>query len=257
MEHVTSADGTVIAFDRIGDGPALIVLGGALCSRATTRPHAAALAAYFQVINADRRGKGDSGDTPPYAVEREIEDVAALVAVAGGTAALYGHSSGAGLALEAAASGIPLTGLVLHEPPYAPAPDPESAAHTARITELLAQGRREEAVDLHMSGSGRPDEAVAGMHAEPWWPEAVALAHTLLYDYACLGDDLVPTASAARIRVPTLVIGGGDSPEWMVEVGLRVAEAVPRGRHVVLKGQGHVAAPEVLAPVVAEFLRTT
>src|SRR6266536_4143304 len=120
MDTVTSTDSTRIAFDRLGGGTPLILVGGALCDRRSTAALSEALAADFAVISYDRRGRGDSGDTQPYAVEREIDDLAALIAAAGGTAAVYGHSSGAGLALRAAAHGLPITRLILHEPPFAP-----------------------------------------------------------------------------------------------------------------------------------------
>src|SRR5215203_7086866 len=120
MDKVTSSDGTSIAFERLGDGPPVIVVCGAMCDRALMRPTAEELAKYFTVFNYDRRGRGDSGDTAPYAVEREIEDIAALIDEAGGSAFVYGHSSGAGLALHAAAHGLPIARLVLHEPPFVP-----------------------------------------------------------------------------------------------------------------------------------------
>src|SRR5215211_1997746 len=120
MDKVTSSDGTTIAFDRLGKGPPVIVVGWQLCDRALTRPTAEELAKHFTVFNYDRRGRGDSGDTAPYAIEREIEDIGALVTEAGGTAFVYGHSSGAGLVLHAAAYGLPISRLVLHEPPYNP-----------------------------------------------------------------------------------------------------------------------------------------
>src|SRR3712207_1174069 len=120
METVTSSDGTIIAFDRLGDGPPVIAVCGAMCDRALMRPTAEELAKRFTVFNYDRRGRGDSGDSQPYAAEREIEDLAALIAEAGGSASVYGHSSGAGLALHAAAADVPIARLVLHEPPYAP-----------------------------------------------------------------------------------------------------------------------------------------
>src|ERR687895_661787 len=144
MDKVTSSDGIQIAFDRLGDGPPVIVVGGAMCDRALTGSTAEELAKHFTVLNYDRRGRGDSGDTGPYAVEREIEDIGALVAEAGGTASVYGHSSGAGLALHASAHGLPIDKLVLHEPPYTPDDDEErrtSREYGERLKALLAEGR--------------------------------------------------------------------------------------------------------------------
>jgi pimeloyl-ACP methyl ester carboxylesterase len=160
---VTSADGTPIAFERLGDGQPVIVVGGATCDRVKTRPTAEELAKHFTVFNYDRRGRGDSGDTTPYAVEREIEDIGALIAEAGGTASVYGHSSGAGLALHAVAHGLPITKLVLHEPPYVPDVEEErrnSQEIGERIKFLLAEDRRGDAVELAMTMAGMPAEVV-------------------------------------------------------------------------------------------------
>jgi pimeloyl-ACP methyl ester carboxylesterase len=169
VETIRSRDGTAIAFERFGEGPPVIVVGGATCDRAMTRPLAEHLGQHFTAINYDRRGRGDSGDTAPYAVEREIEDLGALIAEVGGTASVYGHSSGAGLALHAAAS-LPIARLILHEPPYAP--DDEESRRTSRqyaenLTALLAKGRRGDAVELFMTTVGTPPEVVARMRNEP------------------------------------------------------------------------------------------
>src|SRR5918994_6479515 len=185
MEMVPSADGTPIAFDRLGDGPPVIVVGGRLCDRALTRPTAQELAKRFAVFNYDRRGRGDSGDTPPYAVEREIEDLRALIAEAGGKASVYAHSSGAGLALHAAAHGLPIARLVSHEPPYEP--DEEEARRTSReyaedLETILSEDRRGDAVELVVTGMGMPPEAVEGMRRTPRGGELEAMAPTLAYD---------------------------------------------------------------------------
>src|SRR5688500_17826966 len=170
MDIVTSGDGTPIAFERFGDGQPVIVVGGQLCDRALTRPTAEALAKYFTVFNYDRRGRGDSGDTVPYKVEREIEDLGALIAEAGGTASVYAHSSGAGLALHAAAY-LPISNLVLHEPPYTPDGAEEERRIAREIGErhraLLAENRRGDAVELVMTTAGMPREMVAEMRQTP------------------------------------------------------------------------------------------
>jgi pimeloyl-ACP methyl ester carboxylesterase len=171
MNKVTSADGTPIAFERLGDGQPVIVVGGATCDRAKTRPLAERLAQHFTVINYDRRGRGDSGDTAPYAVEREIDDLAALIAEFGESASVYGHSSGAGLVLHAAARGLPITKLVLHEPPYVPAGDEEqriSREYAENLRTLLAVDRRGDAVALFLTLVGTPPEMVGQMRNEPW-----------------------------------------------------------------------------------------
>jgi len=260
--HAPSADGTPIAFERLGHGPPLIVVGGATCDRAKMRAVSEAFAADFAVINYDRRGRGDSGDTPPYAVEREVEDLAALIDEAGGSASLYGHSSGAALALHAAARALPIDRLILHEPPYSP--DTGEARHEARrygeqLKAMLSEGRHGDAVELFFTLVGMPPEMVAEMRGgDPAWAGLEALAPTLAYDSEVMGDvsrgGTVPADLAGRVTAPTLVLVGGAGPDWMVDIGRQVAEAVPNGERRVLEGQEHVVAPEILAPVVKEFL---
>jgi pimeloyl-ACP methyl ester carboxylesterase len=260
VEKVRSKDGTTIAFDRLGDGPAVIVVGGATCDRTITRPLAEQLAQHFTVINYDRRGRGDSSDTAPYAVEREIEDLAALIAEAGGTASVYGHSSGAALALHAAAHGLPISKLVLHEPPYVPDGEEErriSREYAEKLKTILAEGRRGDAVELFMTTVGTPQEMVDRMRSEPWWARMEAIAPTLAYDSEVMGDSrrggTIPVDLVGRVTPPTLVLVGGASPAWMIDVGRQVADAMPNGRHSVLEDQEHVVPPELLAPVLAEF----
>src|ERR687894_1285258 len=192
MDKVSSRDGTSIAFDRLGDGPPVIVVCGAMCDRALMRPTAEELAKRFTVFNYDRRGRGDSRDTTPYAVEREIEDIGALVAEAGGTASMYGHSSGAGLVLHAAAHGLPIAKLVLHDPPYAPDGDQEarriSREYGQNLKDMLSEARRGDAVELFMTLVGMPQQMVEGMRHTPRWAELEAMAPTLAYDSEVMGD---------------------------------------------------------------------
>jgi pimeloyl-ACP methyl ester carboxylesterase len=261
METVTSSDGTTIAFDRLGDGPPVIVVGGQLCDRALTRPTAEELAKRFTVFNYDRRGRGGSGDTSPYALEREVEDIGALIAEARGKASVYGHSSGAALALHAAA-GLPISKLVLHEPPYNPEGDEYRQRATRKEAEhirtLLAEDRRGEAVEYFWASIGMPQEMVDEMRQTPRWAELEAMAPTMAYDSEVMGDigrgGAVPTDLAGRVRCETLVLVGGASPEWMIDVARQVAKAMPQGRYRVLEGQEHVVPPEILVPVLAEFL---
>lgn len=183
VHTVTSADATTIAFERSGEGTPVIVVGGALNDRSTGAPLAAHLASDFTVYTYDRRGRGDSGDTRPYAVEREVEDLAALITEAGGKAFVYGVSSGAILALEAAASGLPITKLALLEPPYTITEARPNASENfaARLAELTSAGRRGEAVEYFMTKTvGLPDEAVAGARNSPMWAGLEAMAHTLV-----------------------------------------------------------------------------
>lgn len=257
MNKATSSDGTTIAFDRFGDGPPVVVVGAALQDRATYRPLAEQLARHFTVFNYDRRGRGDSGDTEPYAVEREIEDIGTVLAEAGGTASVYGHSSGAALVLHAAAHGLPITKLALYEPPYTP--DDEEWRRTSRkdaetIKTLLAEGRRGDAVAHILNGIGVPPDMVERMSRDE---RVVAMAHTLAYDSEIMGDinrgGGIPTDLAGTVTVPALVLCGGASQAWMIDIGRQVADALPKGRLSVLEGQDHSASPEALAPVLAKF----
>lgn len=260
MGKAISADGTPIGYDQRGDGPPVVLVTGALGDRDTLAPLANALARRFTVLNYDRRGRGQSGDLGPYEVEREIEDLAAVITEAGGSAAVYGHSSGAGLALRAAASGLPITRLVLHEAPYGTDDEDErrgAREFTERLHELLGERRRGDAVALFMETTGTPPDTVAQWRTESWWPTLEARAHTIAYDSAVMGDQQgggVPTGLVTSVRVPTLVLSGGDSFDFMREVAQQITELLPDGRHKVIEGQGHNVPAEVLAPVLIPFL---
>ena len=213
--HVTSRDGTRIAYDKWGKGPAVILVNGALSNRSSNAELAQLLAARFTVYSYDRRGRGDSTDTKPYSVKREIEDIEALIDAAGGSAYVYGKSSGARLALQAASAlGDKVKKLALYEPPYSEA---EGAAKEwrefrSKLDALLAADRRADAITLFMKFVGAPDEAVAKMKASPAWPAMLAMAPTLAYDNAVLGDDRsVPVGIAAKVKAITLVMDGGAS----------------------------------------------
>lgn len=258
METVTSKDGTTIAFERSGEGPALILVDGALCSHAfgPMRPLAALLAPHFTVYAYDRRGRGESGDTAPFALEREVEDIDALIAAAGGSALVYGISSGAALALEAAHQ-LPsrITKLALYEAPYSvDEPSVERfKAYRAQVGEVLAQGRRGDAVELFMRLVGASDEGVAATRQSPAWPEFEAVAPTLAYDAAALGDSSVPVDRAAVVSTPTLVMDGGASFPFMHTAADNLASALPHAQRRTLEGQTHEVAAEALAPVLVEF----
>lgn len=255
---LTSADGTCIAIDRFGDGPPLIVVGGILCNRQRTRPLAEALGHGCAVFNVDRRGRGDSGDTAPYAVAREIEDLAAVIELAGGRAALYGHSSGAGLALNAAAAGLHISHLVLHEPPYGA--DDEESTRAARelaqsVVDALQAQRPGDAIEGFMTAAGVPPDMVARMVADP---SMLAMAPTMRYDIEVMGElrhgGTLPEDLVRAVTVPTLVIAGGESPDFFRDTAARIANLLPSATYVVLDGQDHGASPEVVAPVVARFV---
>jgi pimeloyl-ACP methyl ester carboxylesterase len=254
---VTSADGTTIAYERSGDGPALILVDGAMCHRAggPMRPLAALLRDHFTVYAYDRRGRGESTDTLPYAVAREVEDLRALVERAGGEAYVYAISSGAAVALAAAAAGSGITRLALYEPPYLA--DAEEGTrgkeYSARLRELLAAGRRGDAVALFMTNVGVPAPVVEDTRSQPGWAAMEAIAPTLAYDDEALGGGGVPRDLAAAITAPALVLSGGASPEAMRQAAKTTAEALPAGRHQTLDGQIHDVAPEVLAPVLTAF----
>ena len=254
METVRSADGTTIAYERVGAGPPLVVVPGTLCDRTAFAPLAAQLAGTFTVHLYDRRGRGDSGDTPPYAPDREVDDLAAVVAAAGGSATVFGHSSGAALALLAAARGVPATGVVAYEPPYDVDPLPPDARLAHRVEELVAAGRADDAVRLFFEQSGTPPDVLAAREAEPWWPVTVAMGHTLPYDFAIVGEDGLPRELFARITAPTLVVVGEGSPQWFRDTAAAIVDAVPGARLAVLPGQDHNAAPDVLAAVLTELL---
>lgn len=255
--HVTSADGTEIAYDQMGSGPPVVVAGGIFCDRRTTQALAERLADTCTVVNFDRRGRGESGDTPPYAVEREVEDIAALIAAVGGSAALYGHSSGAGLAFHAAARGLPITRLVLHEPPWGPDDDESTGAArrlAADVGAALAEGRPGDAIALFMTDSGLPPEMVEEMSRDP---SMLAVAPTMPYDLQVMGDDAggtIPEDLARSVTVPTLVLAGGASPDFFRDTAERVAMLLPDAELAVLEGQDHGAAPEVVAPLVTKFV---
>jgi pimeloyl-ACP methyl ester carboxylesterase len=256
MKTVTSKDGTRIAFDQMGQGPAVVLVCGGSVDRMSNAPLAAVLAANFTVFNYDRRGRGDSGDTAPYAVEREVEDIDAVISAAGGSAFLYGTSSGAALALEAAASGLAIRKLALWEPPFIVDDSrPRPPADTAKTyTEFIAAGRRGDAVEFFMAKVvGLPPEFVAQARTQPWWPAQEALAHTLAYDATIMGDYSLPTEQAAAVTIPTLVIVGGADFPWMRASAQALANIIPGAQTRILEGQGHNVAPEILAPVLANF----
>jgi hypothetical protein len=254
MRTVRSADGTPIAVDDEGSGPPLVIVTGALCDRRSPAGLVPLLAQSFTVHTYDRRGRGSSGDTAPHAVEREVEDLAAVIGSAAGPAFVYGHSSGARLALTAAAAGLPIARLAVYEPPFRPGiGDPGAAAQRERLRQLLADGDRGGAVTAHLLGSGTPESVVRQMWTAPWWPAMEALAPTLPYDQALCGDLSLPEVELAAIGIPTLVLAGSASDaEWRAALR-EVAATVPDGRYAEVDGQGHVPAHDVLAPVLTGF----
>jgi pimeloyl-ACP methyl ester carboxylesterase len=263
METVASKDGTRIAYQHAGDGPPLILVDGALSSRSGSlnTPLAALLASQFTVYTYDRRGRGDSGDNPPYAVEREIEDIDALIDAAGGSVALFGISSGAVLALDAAARHpAKVTKVAVYEPPFIV--DGSHAAMTPdylnRLAGHVSAGRDSDAVKMFLTeGTDVPGWVVTLMSFLPMWKRLKALAHTLPYDAIVMvgtqSGGPLPADRWASLTAPTLVVDGGKSPAWMRNGVKALAELLPHAEHVTLAGQTHIVKPAVLAPVLGEF----
>jgi pimeloyl-ACP methyl ester carboxylesterase len=261
LETVTSADGTPIAFERTGGGAPVVLVGGAFNDRTTVAGLATALAPDFTAIAYDRRGRGDSGVGAVYSVEREVEDLAAIIDHVGGSAAVFGHSSGAVLALEAAVRGVPMTSLAVYEPPYIVDDSrPKPAADLFdRVRALIADGKRDDAAELFLTeAAATPAEVVKGMRDDAFWAWFTGLAHTLPYDLALCGPgSVLPAGRLAKITAPTLVMDGGESDAWMRAAARAVAQSIPGARHVTVEGQDHgvLQQPDVLRGLLTEFLR--
>jgi len=260
MTTLKSKDGTTIAFDKQGDGPAVIVVDGATSTRSSgSKPELARLLAqHLTVYRYDRRGRGDSGDTKPYAVDREIEDLEALIDEAGGSACVYGHSSGGCLALEATVKlGDKVRKLAMYEAPYNDDPAARKAwgEYIKNLTEALASDRRGDAVALFMAYVGIPAAQIEGMRHAPFWAGMEAIAPTLAYDHtAIMGKDLsIPRERVARVHVPTLVMAGGNGAPFMRETAQTLSRAIPNATLRTLDGQTHDVHPDALAPVLVEF----
>ncbi len=266
MNKVNSKDDTTIAFDKVGKGPAVILVGGALQYRSydqrTTRL-AELLGKHFTTFHYDRRGRGDSSDTQPYAKEREIEDLEALIQEAGGTAMIFAMSSGGVLALDAANSGLKIIRLALYEPTCivddSRPPVPED--YVEQLTKLASEGHRGDAVEYFMvKGAGIPVEYISPMRQDPSWAGFEAAAHTLAYDGAFTADITrgkpLPTYRWTSVTIPTLVVDGGASPAWVHNAAKALARVLKDAQRRTLEGQDHGVAPEVLAPILDEFFKS-
>lgn len=260
MPTVISKDGTTIAYERTGEGPVLIRVDGATATRQFSASFAEALAPRFTVITYDRRGRGDSGDTQPYAVQREIEDIHALIDSNGGLAFVMGQSSGAVLALRAAAAGLPITKLAVYEPPFlvndSRAPVPGN--YVDHLNSLIAEDKREEAVAYFSTVSaGIPEEFLEQMKQSPYWQPSIEVAHTISYDGMVMADTMSGKPLApepwSAVSVPTLVMSGGETFPWIHDGAAALMEHLPNAEYRLLPGQGHGAADDVLAPVLVEF----
>jgi pimeloyl-ACP methyl ester carboxylesterase len=281
MQYVTSNDGTRIAFEKSGTGPAVILVVGAFNDHMTGLPLAQQLAPHFTVYNYDRRGRGESSDTLPYAVEREVEDLEALIAEAGGSASVFGYSSGAALVLKAAVQGLAINRMALYEPPLivdTPSDTENQEAGTGRLSsygagievshnhrlsphdlaiqlaELIAQNRRGDAVELFQAkGIGMPMEIVVQMRHAPFRPALEKMAHTLVYEMTILDVMAAPTTLAASIETPTLLMAGSESPIFLQNTAKALAMALPHGQHRILPDQTHDINPSVVGPLVEAF----
>jgi pimeloyl-ACP methyl ester carboxylesterase len=243
-----------IACDQVGDGPPVIIVVGAFNTRDTGASLAAALGAQHTVFTYDRRGRGGSGDRAPYAVEREIEDLDAIVQRAGGAAAVLGFSSGAALALAAAAGGVAITKLALFDLPLTVGPRPGWEDHAGALDALVRAGRRGDAVEYFQREMvGIPEAVIAQLRTAPLRPALEAMAHTLVYEARILGDGRVPLDVARRVRVPTLALAAGLAPPFMRETAEALAREMPDARARVLEGATHDLVPDVLAPPLLDF----
>lgn len=260
VKKVRSADGTAIAYETTGEGAPLVLVAGALCdrrARASGTPLAALLAHRFSVWSYDRRGRGDSGDTAPYAIEREIEDLAAMIDLAGGSAHVFGNSSGALLAAEAAARGLAIRKLALFDPPFSIDSERVEASQNIalRLERATSEGRPGDAVELFLTEMVRmPPPVVAQMRTAPMWPSLEKLAGTLSYDVRIVGRGPALLGTAPSVRSEVLVLEGGKNPPWMREPLGTLVRALPNAKRQTLEGQGHDVDPKVLAGALDAFL---
>lgn len=255
-KKTTSRDGTSLAYGVIGQGPTVILVSGAMSTGGTVAPLAQRLADRCTAVVYDRRGRGASGDTAPYEVDREVEDLAALIDAVGGEAALFGVSSGGALVLRAAASGLPVARAAVYEVPYADhlaGGAAREATYKEQLGKALGEGRRGDAVELFLRLTGLGEEMIQRARESPMWAGMEAVAPSLAHDDAVMGDGLLPRDRLAAIGVPVLAVAGGASPEWMRAASREIAQTVPQGTYRVLEGQTHMVEPGVLGPVLAEF----
>lgn len=264
MAYATSADGTTIGFDRLSDdGPVVVLVSGGLDDGTENMPLGQHLASKFAVVTYRRRGRGDSGDTQPYAVQREVEDLAAVIDENGGRAHLFGASTGGALALEAASAGLPLDRVAVHEVPYQLGEEMTTAwrAYTADLDRALDAGDNDEALRLFMKLAGSSDEQTAAAEASTFWHQLRALAPTLRYDAACLGDGPPPEARLSTVTQPVLLTTGalidqhmaGLPAEFFGAAADAAARHLPRAQRATIEVREHVPDPAVLGPVLTGF----
>jgi len=258
-QYVTSKDGTRIAYDKVGSGPTLLIVNGAMGFRgnAFARKFQAEFAKHFTVVDYDRRGRGESGDTLPYSVQREVEDIAALVAgPCGGKCLVFAQSSGAALALEAAASGVPMKRLFAYEPPYMVGNPPDRPApdFQRHLESLIAQGKRDEAVAYFMRTVGVPGFAVKIMRLFPFWKDLRAVAHTLPYDAAVMAGFDFPRHRLAALKVPVVAVAGEKTTPTLKRAVAEVAKTVPGAQHKVAPKMNHAVNAKRMAPLLRSWV---
>lgn len=261
MGNVISKDGTTIAYSQKGQGQPVILVDGALCYRAfgPAEPLAEMLAPNFNVFTYDRRGRGESSDTTPYAVEREIEDLEALIKEAGGSAYVYGISSGAALSLEAANYGLPIQKLALYEAPYIVdhSRSPYPGDYVAQLKTMIAANRPGDAVKSFMKLVGTPRFFIFMMQFMPVWSKLKAVGHTLPYDITIIGENgrgnPFPAHQWDSVTIPTIVMDGGKSPDWMRNAMKSLANVLPNAKYRTLAGQTHMLKPEAVTPELVSF----
>ncbi|MFI5160157.1 MAG: alpha/beta fold hydrolase [Sphingobacteriales bacterium] len=259
MAKLTSKDGTLIAYEKSGSGFPVILVDGAMCSRdfGPMIKLGPLLAEQFTVFNYDRRGRNESGDTQPYAPEREIEDIEALITEAGGSAYVYGISSGAALSLAAVAKGLNITKLALYEPPFE-LPGATDGAPKDMLTQLktmVAEDRRGDAVKYFMKVVGVPSFGIFMMTLLPIWKKLKAIAHTLPYDITLLDGFTLPEERAKAVMIPTLVAAGTKTSELLKKSVKRLSELIPNNQYKMLNGQTHNVSEKAIAPVLIEFFK--
>jgi pimeloyl-ACP methyl ester carboxylesterase len=254
MKEVLSGDGTPIAFDRIGQGPPLILVEGALNDLATMLPLAALLQGQFTVFTYDRRGRGASGDSPQYSVDREIEDLERVIAETDGSPFVFANCSGGALVLEAAARGADIASMALYEPPFFLEGRSVPTDYSRRLSSLIEQGLRGEALKLFMLETVLlPAEHVSQVRNGPMWPSLEAMAHTLVYEDAVMADCSLPVDRLKQVTVPTLVIEGAQSPAWARESVQALVDVLPTGFRFPLAGHTHFLVPEAVVPLLRAF----
>ena len=261
MNKVISKDGTSIAYTRTGKGPAVVFVDGATnyMDFGWSGPLASLLKMKFTVFTYDRRGRGASSDIQPYAIEREIEDIDALIKEAGGSVYIYGKSSGAILSLDAAADLKGIKKLALYEPPFIvddsrpPLPD----NFIQRLNGLLASEQKDEAVELFLKLMGTPEISIGKIRLTPAWSKLKAIAHTIPYDMIIVKDyekgKPLSNKLWSEVKIPIIVISGEKSPVWMQNSRHALLDIFPEARNQTLKEQTHDVNPEILAPVIIKF----